>query len=349
MGEKESVMKKNKIITSITGLFLLVIILYSLISQNNKTNAISNPFFYLGTIIDITLYDTDNQAYLEEVKDLIQEYDQLFDRNNEKSDLYKLNALKSYTVNKSTYEVVETALEYSRLTQGYFDITINPIVDLWKIGTDDENIPPPKAIEDALLSVGYDHVLLKDDNLISLINDASLDLGGIAKGFIADEIVGVLEAKDIKRALINLGGNIYAYGNSPDGGPWSIGIRHPEEKRNGSILKVMLENKSVVTSGVTERFFIVNDQRYHHILDPFTGYPIDNNILSVTIISDNSMIGDALATGMFALGVEEAFKTLKQLKDVQMIIVTTDKNIYYSKTLEDKIEIFDPSYKGIKK
>jgi thiamine biosynthesis lipoprotein len=111
----------------------------------------------------------------------------------------------------------------------------------------------------------------------------------------------------------------------------------------------MLENKSIVTSGVTERFFVVDDQRYHHILNPYTGYPVENNILSVTIVSDRSVVGDALATGMFALGVEDAFKTIETLENVQMVIVTKDKQIFYSQTLEDKIEIFDVSYEGIQK
>lgn len=342
-------MTKKNIITLVTGLLIITSILFTMVQNKPKEQVLDESFFYLGTIIDITLFDVENASYMDDIKELISYYDQLFDRHNEKSDVYLLNTNKHHQVSDATYEIIETAVAYSQLTSGYFDITINPLVDLWQIGTTNPRIPSQEEIDHALKKVDYKKITLLEDNYIKLSSDTTIDLGGIAKGYIADALKVKMKALGIEKALINLGGNVYALGTSPTDTPWHIGIRHPEENETQSILKLELSDYSIVTSGVTERFFISDDKRYHHILNPFTGYPIDNNILSVTIISKDSIDGDALATGMFALGVENAFETVNQLEDIQMIMITNDHQIYYSAFLSQNIELFDSTYKLIEK
>lgn len=340
-------MSKQKIISLVASLLIVLFIIMSLVNQlNNKS--IHQTYFYLGTIIDITLYGTNDSEDLKEVSELIHHYDLLLDRNKETSDIYKLNRDKSSTVDPATYEILEKALSYGKISEGYFDISINPIVILWGIGTATEQVPLEDEIDAVLDYVDYQKVYLEDEYHVRLDPNTTIDLGGIAKGFIADEIVRTLKDKGIKRGLINLGGNVFALGNSPDKLPWNIGIRHPETDHNGVLLSIGLENKSVVTSGITERYFEENGQLYHHIFNPFTGYPIENDILSLTVITNKSIDGDALSTSLFALGSDKAFELLSTLDDVQLIIVTKNKEILVSSSLK-AVTILDDTYKLVRK
>ncbi|MBN2794047.1 MAG: FAD:protein FMN transferase [Clostridia bacterium] len=333
----------KKIITSI---ILLVLIFGMIIFQhfNGDEKSIHQTYFYLGTIIDITLYGTDNPADLEPITELIHYYDNLFDRHNEKSDVYQLNALKSYEVHEETYHIIKTSLSYSEFSQGKFDITINPIVDLWQIGTENARIPEQREIDDALAHVGYKQVHLGDHHFVTLDDGCSIDLGAIAKGFIADEIAQTLKDNGFTRGLINLGGNVFALGQPKDTDNWIIGVKNPVLNQSNVLLSLALHDKSIVTSGITERYFIEDDILYHHIFDPRTGYPINNDILSITVITDTSFEGDALSTSLYTLGVEGAINAVKTLKDVSIIIVKKDKEILVSEAIKDKVELFDDSF-----
>lgn len=339
-------MTKQKIISMIISCLIVIFIIFS-IFQQKKVQSIQQTYFYLGTIIDITLFGTDDTDQLLEISKMIFDYDAQLDRTNELSEVSKINHLEINTpleVSSSTYDIIKKSLEYGELSDGNFDITINPIVELWQIGTDFQKIPAHSLIEEALPFIGYNKIELLPDNRVQFIEPATIDLGAIAKGFIADEIVNKLRTSGIEKALINLGGNVYALGNSPSGDLWNIGIRHPEPNAPNALLKVMLEDKSVVTSGITERYFEEDGIIYHHIFDPRTGYPIQNDILSLTVISDLSIDGDALSTTLFALGYEKAFELVKTLDDVQIIVVTKDKTVYINESLSEKIELFDDTY-----
>jgi len=335
----------------LTAILIVGFIGFSIVDQIGK-QAIKQTYFYLGTIIDITLYGTNDQTILTEVSTLINDYDNLFDRNDPSSDVNKINQLEVgevLSINDMTYQLIDSALSYSDLSDGYFDITINPIVDLWQIGTEFQHLPDHEDIVNILPQIGFEKIKLLPNNQITLLSETSLDLGAIAKGFIADEIRTLLLNKGIKKALINLGGNVYALGSSTDKHPWNIGVRHPDIEVGGALLKVMLEDKSVVTSGISERFFEEDGKLYHHIFNPYTGYPVDNNLVSLTVISDDSIDGDALSTSLFALGEIKAFEMINSLTNIQIVVVTKDHNIYYSASLEEKIELFDESYELIKK
>lgn len=333
----------KKIILSIV---LVILIIGAMFSNrlNKEEKSIHQTYFYLGTIIDITLFGTDDTSDLEPITQLINRYDLMFDRHTETSDIYRLNESKSLEVNPETYEVIETSLFYSNLSNGKFDITINPIVDLWQIGTESAGIPSQEAIDHALETVSYQNIELKDNYEVTLNNNTSIDLGAIAKGFIADKIVETLKEEGIERALINLGGNVFALGQPTDAAAWRIGIKNPKLDQSSVLLALSLTDKSVVTSGITERYFLEDDVLYHHIFDPATGYPLNNDILSITVVTDTSLQGDALSTSLYALGIDQAFETIQTLDNVSIIIVTKNNEIMASKDIYSSIDLLDDSF-----
>lgn len=330
---------KKKLPYVLSVIILIAFIVFSVFNQPKKS--VTKTYFYLGTVIDITLFE-DNESLFREVSDLILKYDNMFNRNIQSSDIYRLNEKGTYEVSDETLYLIRQSIEYSDLSEGYFDITINPIVNLWQIGTEDAKVPSSSDINDELKKVSYENISIKG-NEITLLNGATLDLGGIAKGYITDEIKRLLVEHSQEKALINLGGNVYALGTSSTNENWNIGIRHPELNRSDALLKVTLTDKSVVTSGIYERFFEENNVLYHHIFNPFTGYPIENNLLSLTVISDKSIDGDALSTALFNVGLAEAFIIAEEI-NVEIIVVTKDKRVIISNSLSDKIEIFDKTY-----
>ncbi len=312
--------------------------------KNNSVmpeNPISKTFFYLGTVIDIHIFEGND--VLDGIEEKIVFYDNLFNRKTKTSDTYLLNEKGQYKVHKDTLKLIETSIKYSKMSEGYFDITINPIVNLWNIGTDDARVPSENEITEALKTVDYKNISINGDE-VTLNNNATIDLGGIAKGFIADDIAKYMRENGVKKAIINLGGNVYVIGNSPKNVPWNIGVKDPFT--GDVLLKVMGEDFSVVTSGVYERFFEQDGKMFHHIFNPFTGYPMYNDFLSLTVVSKHSIDGDALSTALFNLGPEKAFELANEA-GLYIIGITKDKTIFISNGLFDNTKVFDESYKVI--
>ena len=341
--------EKKKISRFILGIIIFITLIYSIFS-NNKDKSISQTYFYMGTVVNITLFGTDDQSCLTDISIIINDLDKKLSKNIKTSEVSKINNLgknKALKISNDTYNIIKASLYYSELSKGYFDITINPLVMLWGIGTESANVPSEENIKNSIKKINYKNILLKNNTITLLSEDTSIDLGGIAKGYIADKIVDYLKENNIDKALINLGGNVYAYGSSTANKAWNIGIRDPEKEPSGPVLKVMLENKSVVTSGSYERFFEKDGIIYHHILNPFDGYPINNNILSISIISDKSIDGDALSTSLYCLGINKALNIAKSLKNIDLIIITKDKKIYITDGIKDNFEVFDKSFEII--
>jgi len=334
---------KKKIMYVIGLVTLIGLIIVGMI-VNQPIKQVTKTYFYLGTIIDVTLYETENQDILNQVSDMILYYDNLLSRTIESSEITELNRTKGpLEVSQKTYELIQSSIKISEESKGYFDITINPIVELWGIGTEDANVPSEKEINRELQYVDYKNIILSDNNTVRLLNDASIDLGGIAKGFIADEIAKLIKDNGIEKALINLGGNVMAVGQSTEDQAWQIGIRHPLLNRSDVLLKIELEDKSVVTSGIYERFYEEEKKIYHHIFNPYTGYPMDNDLLSLTVISDQSIDGDAYSTALFNLGLDQAFQKANDLS-LEIIVVTFNNEIFISQSLQDIVTVFDEAY-----
>jgi len=260
----------------------------------------------------------------------------------EESDISKINSKAGITpqaVSKDTYFVVKNAVEYSQILEGTFDPTIRPLVKLWNIGNDKETIPKKAKIEEALKLVNYNDVILDESNCTIMLKNKyqALDVGGIAKGFAADEVRDIFHKHKVKSALIDLGGNIFALGSKDDGTPWRVGIQNPFESRGDFIGILNVKDKSIVTSGNYERYFMKDGQRFHHIIDPKTGYPSQSKIISATIISDNSIDGDGLSTGVYILGIHKALKIIEAIKGIDAIFITEDKRVYTTSGIDKNI------------
>lgn len=318
----------------------------------NSDDPVSENSFYLGTIINISIYDDVPEGIFENLFAKIEDIEHKMSLNIEDSEINKVNnnaGKKFVEVSTDTYNVIEKGKYYSNLTSGHFDITIGPVVGLWKIGTENAKVPQENEIENTLRFVDYENVILdKENNSVKLKEENMvLDLGGIAKGYAADELAKILDENNVNHAIVNLGGNILAIGSKPDGSPWKIGIQNPYEPRGKHIAIANVEDKTVVSSGVYERNFEENGKLYHHILDPFTGYPVENNIQGVTIIADKSFDADGLSTGVFALGIEEGMKLVEKTKGIDALFITDEKEIYISSGIKDSVNITNDEFKLI--
>lgn len=231
---------------------------------------------------------------------------------SEYSDVLKINRASSgevIYVGEHTANILSTALSVAEKSGGAFDITIAPIKDLWDFGSGEHEPPPPDSIKSALQCVGYNGIIFdRENNTVTKTNsDIKIDLGGAAKGYASDRAAEVLKRSGVDYAIIDLGGNIYTFGDNPDrkGGEWSVGIQKPFGKNGELSQTVEIDEGAVVTAGSYRRFFEWNGKKYHHILDPETGYPTDSGIQSATVICSSGLIADCLSTACMVLGEEQ--------------------------------------------
>lgn len=304
----------------------------------------------LNTVVTVTIYDSQDRDLLTKCMNLCDKYEKVFSRTSADSELYKLNHRKltpvegtedTYQVSDDLAELISEGLDYSELSKGAFDIAIEPLTSLWDFTAEDPQVPEDSLIQAALPKCDYHNISVdKDKNEITLkTDDTAIELGAIAKGYIADRLKDYLISQNVKSAIINLGGNVLCIGGKPDNSAFKIGIQKPFADRSETIAVMDIRDKSVVSSGIYERCFEQDGILYHHLLNPKTGYPYDNGLIAVTIISDKSVDGDALSTTCFALGLEDGMKLAESLDDVQAFFVTSDYEIHYTKDFQKKIKV----------
>lgn len=315
-----------------------------------KSEPVSKTEFALGTVVTIKIYDNVNEEIFNKAFEEIRKIENEMTINGEESEIIDVNlkAGKEFVkVSDETFYVINKGKSYSQLSGGRFDISIGPLVKLWNIGTEYARVPSDEEINDKKKLVNYNDVILNENEKTVMLKKEGmiLDLGGIAKGYAADKIAEILKENNVKHAIINLGGNVFAYGNKLDGNPWRIGVQNPKLTRGDYIGIAQVVNKTVVTSGIYERYFEENGKRYHHILDPDTGYPVENNLAGVSIIADKSIDADSLSTSTFALGREEGMKLIEKLDNVEAVFVTVNSEVYITSGLKDNFELTDSSFK----
>lgn len=309
----------------------------------------SKTDFVLDTACTITLYDKAPEGTLEKAFDLLRHVNTTMTIDGKDSELIDVNRAAGahpVTVSEETYGVIKDGVHFSKLTGGAFDITVGPLVKLWGIGRGGDTVPPEAKIKNALSLVNYRDVVLNDvDHSVYLTRKGMvIDLGGIAKGYAGEAVEQLLQQAGVNHALIDLGGNIIAMGTKVDGSLWRIGIQDPDRGRGNYIGVVSVDSKAVVTSGKYERYFVYNGKRYHHILSTQTGFPVENGVASVTIISADSTTADALSTSLFLLGVQKGISLIDSLDQTEAIMVTENKKIYVSGGLHEQFRITDPEY-----
>ena len=317
----------------------------------------------LNTAVQITIYDSQDKSLLDDCLALCDRYELIFSRTNENSELYKLNHRKdtsdkdpnadgqtipypisgtadTWHISEDLASLLSQGLSITRESDGAFDIAIAPLTSLWDFTAEDPKVPDDAAIQKALPLCSSDGVTIDDQDITLPSDDIQFDVGAIAKGYIANRMKDLLVKKGVNSAIINLGGNVLCIGSKPDGTHFKVGIQKPFADRNETEAVMDITGKSVVSSGIYERCFKQNGKLYHHILNPKTGFPYDNSLISVTIISDQSVDGDALSTTCFALGLEDGLKFAEK-KGVQAVFITEDYELHYTDGFQDEINVTD--------
>jgi len=299
----------------------------------------SRSEFALATVCVITLYDEGTPQVYQDVFARLREIENRMSVFIEGSDVYRINkaaGIASVEVHSDVFKVIERAVHYAELSNGAFDPTVGPLVALWGIGGENPRIPSQEEIDRALPLINWRDIELDRENKAVFLKrpGMTLDLGGVAKGYAADEAAAIIKKAGISRAMINIGGNILTVGEKKDGSPWRIGIQDPLDTRGAYIGMAQTKEKTLVTSGVYERFFMSDGIRYHHIFSPTLGYPADNGLMSVSIITDVSMDADALSTTVFVMGYEKGVVFVESLEGVDAVFVFDDRSVYLTKGVD---------------
>lgn len=286
--------------------------------------------FALGTKCTVNLYQYGSARLYRALFSRLREIEGYLSVTIPDSDVAALNrgaGTVPVKVHPEFIEVLGRALYYAELSGGAFDPTVGPLTALWGISSENPRVPGEDEIRAVLPLINWRDVLINGDEVLLRRSGMGIDLGAIAKGYAADELAGLLRAAAVPGALIDLGGNIFAHGEKPGGNPWRIGIQDPLDERGASIGFLEVRDKTVVTSGVYERFIEAGGRRYHHILSTRNGWPVDQGLLSVTITADRSMDADALSTAAFALGYDQGRALVEAAAGAEALFVFDDRSI----------------------
>lgn len=300
-----------------------------------------NYFESMDTFMKVQCYGKNSKKANDVAQNYIKKIESIFSVTNENSEIYKVNNATSFPIKISTEtsDLIKFSLEMAEKTSGAFNPCLYPVTSLWGFTKKNYKVPSAQEIQNALLLTDYHKVRL-EKNEITLEKGMMLDLGGIAKGYAANEAAKILESFGIKSALLDLGGNIQTIGKKADGSSWHIGIRNPFGDGVFAFLEVS-KSIAVVTSAGYERFFEdENGKKYIHIFDAKTGMPVDNEVVSATAVAKNGTYCDALSTSLFVMGIEKATEFWRKYKDFDFIIVTKNKKVYVTsgiKTMFNKI------------
>lgn len=307
--------------------------------SRKEVTPVRKSSFLLNTFVTVTLYEYSDGSALDGSIQLCADYEKLLSKTLESSEIYQMNhrakGERIFTVSDKTAQVLAKGLEYSRISEGAFDITIEPLSSLWDFTAEDPRVPSQAEIEAEVQKVGYENIVLEGNTVTFLDDETTIDLGAIAKGFIADEMKDYLKDHGVTSALINLGGNVLCVGSISGGEPFKVGLQRPYASYAETVAALDVRDLSVVSSGVYERNFVKDGVNYHHILDPETGYPYENGLTQVSIISQKSVDGDGLSTTCFALGLEDGMKLLESMDNVYGIFLTEDGGIHYTEGARD--------------
>ncbi|MFO7819915.1 MAG: FAD:protein FMN transferase [Halanaerobacter sp.] len=330
-------------------IILIIIFTLTLIgcSKDQASNVKLKTGHKLGTVIKIKIYHPQAEKLAQDSFTLIDEIENRMSSHTDNSEINEINRFagqKAVEVSSETYYVIKEALDYAQLSAGAFDPTIGPLVQLWGIGTKEEQVPKKEKITEKLALVDYGNVKLMKENKVLLSKaEMRLDVGGIAKGYAADRVIAYLKEKGVKSAYIDIGGNVSVLGTKENNDQWTVGIQDPKKERGKILAALEAENKTIVSSGNYERYFTEQGTRYHHLLNPKTGYPARKGVIGTTIVAKNSLKADALSTAVYVLGLEKGLSLVKDLEDVEAVVVTEDNKIHITSGLEDKIQISNRS------
>ena len=315
--------------------------------------ACTRQLFAMDTVMSFTAYGPKAEEAVDAAMKEIERLDALLSTGNESSEISQLNAAGSFLVSEDTLKLLEEAESILQSTGGLFDVTVYPLMQLWGFPAGDYRVPTQEEISSTLSLVDAAQIQIEGAQ-VTLGEGQQVDLGGIAKGYASDRVMELYREYGVTSGMVSLGGNIETLGTKPDGTDWKIGIRNPEITAASDIgsgtedvlLALEVENRAVITSGGYERYFEENGETYIHILDPRTGYPADSGLLSVTVVSENGMLADALSTSLYIMGEADAAEYWRihgndEGNSFELVLVDTSGKVYATEGLRDKIEMRD--------
>lgn len=312
--------------TRATAILSALLLAASLTGCSTQPKKYTRDIYAMNTFMSLTAYGSSAESALSETADCISNLEKELSVTLPDSDISRLNTSGSAEVSRDTLALISEADKISRQTGGALDITVYPIVRAWGFTTGEHHIPAPAELTVLLSRVDYTRIAV-DGNKVTLPEGFEIDLGSLAKGYASDRAAEILHGNGVTSAILNLGGNVCAIGSKPDGSPWKVAAASPfDDLEYLGIFSV--QDKFVITSGKYERFFTGEDgKRYHHIIDPATGYPSENGVEAVTIIGTNGAECDALSTAMLVLGADKAVDYWRQYGGFDMLIVTADRKL----------------------
>lgn len=324
---------------------MLLLIISGCSSVAPKPEITELNYFYFDTSMSIKIYDqvdTKTKDQIDsEIDSLLKELENKYSPSITTSTVNQVNDQKVNQVDDQFISILSDSIAACKQSKGLYDPTSGQLVDLWSI-TNDNHLPTQAEVDKALTLVGCDKVQI-EGNKITMPTGYRLDFGSSVKGYGADQIEDILKSNEVDNAIINLGGNIQAVGNKY-GSPFTIAIMKPEVENttNENVATMPIESAAMVTSGINQRFFVEDGKVYHHIINALDGYPADNGLASVTIITDSGAKADILSTMTFLMGLEDGYDYIQSVDGVDAIFITTDKKIYETKDFN--LELLDEAY-----
>lgn len=299
--------------------------------------------YLMGTKISLYIKGNDAEGLVKKAEDMLIHYNKVFSANSDISQLAMLKktaAIAPQKVDDELYELIKIGKKHSLCEDSYLNIAIGPLIKLWRIGFKEAQVPEKEAIKNVLELLKPENILLEDrgKTVHFLKEGMEIDLGAIAKGYFADKVMELFREHGAVSAMVDLGGNVLVLGESPsEGGDWKVGIQNPLLPRGNAAALVTIRNQSVVTSGIYERVLEQEGSKYHHIFNSKTGYPMESNIASLTIIADSSLDCDIYTTKLFGLDAATIIRSVNQMKDMGAVVITLDGALAYTNNLKGKI------------
>lgn len=300
----------------------------------------------MGTVIRLAIYHDNGEALLDTAEEMLYDYNDRFSANDDSSKLMEISQKageKPVTVAPDLFSLIQTAKKVSLDSDRAFNLTIGPVIKLWKIGFEDAQVPSDEAVQEKLKLTDPEKVTLDPENLTVYLEEEGMeiDLGAIAKGFFADRLKAFFTQQGVKHGIIDLGGNVLIIGESPtrEDGYWRIGLQHPKLPRGQAFAALKIKDQSVVTSGIYERALVKGEKVYHHIFDSRTGYPKENDIASVSIVSDLSIDGEIWTTILFVLDAKLAVYNIEQTEGIEGVVVTKEGQVLISSGLKNQLSM----------
>ncbi len=311
----------RRIVTLVVAVLVIALAAWYVLGLSGfRSQPLTQTEMIMGTVVEITVIPPDKEA-IQEAFDAIKEVDRLMSTYKSESEVSILNREGENYLSPQTIEVIQEADRFSEMTGGAFDITVRPLVNLWRNAKKEEKVPTPQAIEEAKSLVDYRKIEVEEDLVRFQDSGMQIDLGGIAKGFAVDKAIEVLKKRGVKAALVNAGGDLFALGKRGLWKKWNIAIQHPRDQEE-TFLTIHISNMAVATSGDYRRYFTLKGQRFAHIVDPRTGGTVQDVPMSVTVVAPSGTTADALATSVFVLGPDEGMKLVESLSGVEGLIVS---------------------------